>query len=218
MTSVDNHEAEGFHASAVSSLSSLCSDPSNLTDGTVLAATVILRLYEESKGESNLHVSHLVAAEKERLPARRNGEDTESHLLAGRVFAAMTHDPQRGETKLARAAFWIHQRQDVYHAISYQKPTRTRLDPGRLLESVESEDVHFWTRRSTLLAGQVADFCFGESRRSISAYHELERKLQDWWIAQPIAFRPLHYGVPDLDAGHVFPRILFALNSACESL
>lgn len=52
-TSQDDGRADMFHQKAISLLSTLMRDPAQLADGTGLAAVVILRLYEESKGTSD---------------------------------------------------------------------------------------------------------------------------------------------------------------------
>jgi hypothetical protein len=50
LEATSSSEAESFHDIAVANLLLLLSERTLLTDGAVLASTVILRLYEESKG------------------------------------------------------------------------------------------------------------------------------------------------------------------------
>jgi hypothetical protein len=50
-------EAEEFHEAAVGILLSLLRDRDKIADGAVLASTVILRLYEEAKGEARAAIT-----------------------------------------------------------------------------------------------------------------------------------------------------------------
>lgn len=147
--------------------------------------------------------------------ARQDGQDAESHLLGGHIFASMAREENQtsGSTKLAHAAWWIHQRQDVHRAIFHQSATRTEVDLHKLSELADPCDVYGWVRRAQALAGQVADFCFGDSVQSASVHDELESKLLDWSQRSSPAFTPLYHAERDLRAGRVFPEIRFALNS-----
>ncbi|KAF2494115.1 hypothetical protein BU16DRAFT_65063 [Lophium mytilinum] len=171
-------------------------DPSRLADGSGLASVVILRLYEESQ-------------------ARQDGQDAESHLLAGHVFAAtIASDDRQPATKLAQAAFWVHQRQDIFHAISRQKPVRTSVDESRLWDPGDSSDVHSWTRRAQKLAGQTADFCFGhETEPRGQQFEQLQRLLKQWSEQTWPSFQPLPLAGRGLTAAGMLPEIRFTVNA-----
>lgn len=153
------------------------------------------------------------------LIARQDGQDAESHLLAGHVFAAtIASDKQQPVTKLAKSAFWVHQRQDVFHSISQQKPTRTSLDVTHLWEPGDSDDIYTWTKRSQKLAGETADFCFGndEAQSRKQHFEDLQRMLTQWSELSWPAFQPVFFADSDLKTGRILPEIRFALNACCK--
>ncbi|KAI2676039.1 transcriptional regulator family: Fungal Specific TF [Penicillium roqueforti] len=196
-TGQNDGRADLFHRKAIDILLALMHDPVRLSDGAGLASVVILRLYEESK-------------------ARQDGQDAESHLLAGHVFAAtIASDKQQPVTKLAKSAFWVHQRQDVFHSISQQKPTRTSLDVTHLWEPGDSDDIYTWTKRSQKLAGETADFCFGndEAQSRKQHFEDLQRMLTQWSELSWPAFQPVFFADSDLKTGRILPEIRFALNA-----
>lgn len=119
----------------------------------------------------------------------------------------------------------MHQRQDVFVSISQHKPTRTSQSDTRLWDPGDPSDIFTWTRRSQRLAGETADFCFGDasspaasssSRDREVRYQELRQDLAEWSQQTSPTFQPLSFVQRDSDAGRVFPEIRFALNTCSE--
>lgn len=148
--------------------------------------------------------------------ARQDGQETDDHLVGGHVFAAMADEDHDNSTKLSHAAWWIHQRQDVYRAVYHQSPTRTEVDLDRLRDLADPSDVYSWVRRAQALAGEVVDFCFGSAPQSLEMHTMLKDRLQEWHLYSPTACAPLYYNDRDVSQGRPFPEIRFALNSSCQ--
>ncbi len=152
------------------------------------------------------------------ISALKDGHDTENHLLGGHLFVEIAQEGHGEWLRLGRAAYWIHQRQDVYSAIVHQSPPRTDLQWGHLSHVSDAMDLYSWTKRATALAGEVAGFCFGPNNTSTTIYVGLHQKITDWDDQSPAEFTPLYQGERDEAAGQFFPEIRFAMDPCCKSL
>lgn len=153
------------------------------------------------------------------MAAREEGHDAESHLLAGRIFAAtIASDEHRPWTRLAHAAFWIHQRQEVLHSITRQNMTRTSISISRSIfhEGADSADLYTWAKRAQALAGEVTDFCFDQDAQPrVQLFEQLQQRLQQWLEVTSPTFRPLLFFERDPAAGRILPEIRFSLKACC---
>lgn len=153
--------------------------------------------------------------------ARQDGLDPESHLLAGRVFSTMITDCRPvAWTRLTEASYWVHQRQDVFHAIMHQKPTRTSLSPhSNICLGTGTNDMYKLAKKAQLLAGETANFCFvvkdGSLMQRVSTFEDIHARLALWSDQTWPLFQPIRLAERDAAVGRILPEIRFALNSCC---
>jgi hypothetical protein len=150
-------------------------------DSALLAATVLLRTFEELD---------------------QDGRDDENYLLGGsRLFSTPNLALEGG---LRQACFWIYLRtpptspsecfphadngkgQDIYIAFVTRRPVRTDLDhhPHHLI----GDDDWTFANRITLLTAQVLRFSFS-GIRSGEEWARLKAEVDAWWHNRPYGFR-----------------------------
>lgn len=116
-------------------------------------------------------------------------------------------------TGLMEAAFWVHQRQDVYNAILNQRLPRTDLLWSGLDRSVSPAPENVWAKRATCLNADVVEFCFAVDS-SIKRYRKVMRDLDAWYTHKPETFEPVYFIPADLARGRFFPKICM-LSDVC---
>lgn len=146
----------------------------------------------------------------------KSGQDTERHLLGGYVFVTIAQDDRAQWSQLGKAAFWIHQRQDILSSLLRQIPPRADASLSLRFRPTDKHDIYAWTKKSTALASEVAGLCFGEDPPSTSMYEQLHQKLEEWYNTKPDAFTPLYYLERDPTGGRNFPEVKFSIDSCCE--
>jgi hypothetical protein len=129
----------------------------------------------------------------------------------------MAPDAENNRTELAQSAWWVHQRQDVYSSIRDKACTQTQLQLSQLEDVKDYSDDHAWIRRAQVIAGQVADFCFGLIEPQIAAFLELEQKVQEWFDRCPASLKPLLLNTNRIEGEWSLPEVRFALPSARTS-
>lgn len=142
------------------------------------------------------------------LSASVHGRDDARHLLGG--YASVTESQKNiiQETgPLGKAAFWIHQRQDVFNAIINQRLPRTDLDRSGLDRSVSVAEPNLWAKRATCLQAEVVSFCFGADNNSVEKFRHVARRLEEWDLYKPRIFTPVFYQDRDLSQGRFLPDI-----------
>ena len=123
----------------------------------------------------------------------------------------LQNDQNRRWEGIGRAAFWVHQRQDVYNALINQRIPKTDLTRSALDRSTASADEYTWAKRATCLNAEVVDFCFGPDAASIQRFTDVKNKLDAWDRCKPPAFTPVLYRERDPYRGLVFADIQFLL-------
>ncbi|KXL42448.1 hypothetical protein M433DRAFT_397020 [Acidomyces richmondensis BFW] len=186
-------EAERYHEQCVSLLLPMLQDKDSITDGAFLACSTILRFYEE-------------------ISAPVHGRDDARHLLGGYASVEATQKQSKSYVGLSNAAFWVHQRQDVYNALINQRVPRTDLSRAGLDRSMSPANECVWAKRATCLNADVVEFCFGVDSGSVSKYHAIMKNLDDWHLNVPDTFRPVYYRENDVASGRYFPDICLLLD------
>lgn len=145
--------------------------------------------------------------------ARREGIDAESHLLGGHIFATIMNEGPGILTKLANAAFWIHQRQDVFRSMWNQRATRTSVSHAMVNDIACSNDVYAWVRRATMLTGRIVDFCFGHVTNVMAVYHELQREVTEWFERSSPLLLPIQTHESGSGTDTILPELRFTTDA-----
>lgn len=119
-------------------------------------------------------------------------------------------------TPLKYAAFWIHQRQDVAHALINQRVPTTDLSRSGLDRSAGPADEYTWAKRTTCLQADCVEFCFGPNAANIDAYNAVLQKLADWYEHKPTSFAPVCWLEERPAEGRFFPEICVILDNASK--
>ncbi|KAI5786145.1 hypothetical protein FPQ18DRAFT_350269 [Pyronema domesticum] len=140
-----------------------------MVDDGMLAATVILRVYEQMNATlPSTDPEHHLSGSSALITACPPLRSTTSAPSPSTSFSTPLA-PGSG-TPLRKAAFWVYLRQDIYMAILNQR--RLKVDPGSFgdLDAVEDEAGVEWTdqerecmhaNRIVALTAGVIQFCYG---------------------------------------------------------
>ena len=210
-----------YHNTCLAYLIELSNDPEHMKDENLLAATIILRYYEE-------------------LDASLTGEDVESFLhtfqvfinaQANTAFPSLANDRRTGiqqgpwqhvplsdhrisyERSFRHAAFRMALRQEVTSAFMKQRAVRLPLDAWASQRCFKEAEDDVWTDRLILYSADVLQFCFGDEMPAGKTRTERWKELKEfedlWEIYKPISFSHIQYQEPHRSQGHCFPRIWY---------
>ncbi|KAJ5713221.1 uncharacterized protein N7483_010402 [Penicillium malachiteum] len=142
----------------------LLGDTNEVQDENLLAASVILRFYEE-------------------LDVPLVGVDDETYLKGTLFFLAAQAKEAVKERGLRNAAFWVGIRQKVHTALITQLPIKLDFSclTGSIYKTVESTDDSTWANRIVLHCAEILSFCYGDEDHSLHHYIELLEFSEDWY-------------------------------------
>ncbi|OIW32928.1 hypothetical protein CONLIGDRAFT_666340 [Coniochaeta ligniaria NRRL 30616] len=179
--------AERYYEESVRLLIPMLTDPSNAEHANLLAATVILRVYEQ-------------------MNVPMYGNDQECHLSGSTALVSASSPPP--SIGLRDAAFWVYLRQDIYMAILNQRPMKVDLSsipsPDAVCLTSQSSDC-MWARRMVAIMAHIVAFCFGDGDKSVSKWDELRALAHDWDARKPNSFEPYYWRDRDVEAGRYWP-------------
>ena len=184
---MDPMTADYFHHKCVKDMIPLLKDTNGVYDGKLLAATVILRMYEMLEASS---------------------EDLERHLLGSSSLIRLEGYSESWDP-LRKAAFWVYLRQDILWAEKNRRCTIVNLDEcfveGLSLFSDASDDT--WANRMYYLLAKVINLCYRHETISSVGWHLLLHDLESWREQLPPSFEPYFYLNPDTDESNPFPAV-----------
>ena len=184
---MDPVTADYYHHKCVKDMIPLLKDTEGVRDGKLLAATVILRMYEMLESSS---------------------EDLERHLLGSSSLISLESYNESWDS-LRKAAFWIFLRQDILWAEKNRRCTIINLDKsfvgGIPLFSDATDDT--WANRIYYLLAKVINLCYGQDSISPIEWHMTLHNLENWRRRLPSSFEPYFYLDPDSDESNPFPAI-----------
>ncbi|KAL4897504.1 hypothetical protein BDV59DRAFT_208372 [Aspergillus ambiguus] len=198
MNSVPPNAADEYHERCIAILlPGLENKGFQLDLETLLAATVILRLFEQ-------------------ISSHNPSNDQQRHLLAGSVYIG-SHIDCATSGGLAEAAFWVFVMQDIQFALAYRNPLRLTISPftdnlrQKWAESMYETD-RDWTHRAIWLLAETINYCYGrDSPLPIDPFdaEDLKMKICAWEAERPDSFRALHFSPPNPAIGRPFPVVWF---------
>ncbi|KAJ6037026.1 hypothetical protein N7540_001305 [Penicillium herquei] len=170
----------------------LSGDTDEVQDENLLAASVVLRFYEE-------------------LDVPLVGVDDETYLQGTLFFLAAQAKEAVKDRGLRNAAFWVGIRQKANTALITQLPIKLDFScfAGSIYKTVESTDDSTWANRIVLHCAEILSFCYGDDGHSLSHYIKLLEFSEDWHRCKPPSFSPIYHQAPDYSKKEVFPQIWF---------
>jgi hypothetical protein len=182
---VDPTVADAYHQECVTQMIPQLQDEAGVLEDALLAATVLLRMYEIMKGM---------------------GQGDNQYHLWGASSLVSIQKINVNTRNLRHTAFWAYLRQDVTIALATNQPTKLNLEScGVELEFTEVDD-DIWTNRMTFLLAKTVNFCFGPDEKTMERWTTLKGEVDLWKERAPASFKPF-YTQPHGIHGEPFPSI-----------
>lgn len=188
LSTEETSEASAYYSKSVSLLIDVLSDP-QAYDENVLAAVVLLRMYEE-----------------------RSINDDRCHLLGQqRLISSMAGFLHVGG--LGEAASWVSLRQDIYVSIVSKQPISIDLRIYEQSHAFERRDDGAWSNVMVYIFARVLALVFAPAhQQSTAEWQELEMKIDEWYITKPKSFDPISFYRPTSSKDRSY-REIWMLNS-----
>jgi hypothetical protein len=184
--SYDSFASTRYHQECLKYIIPMLNDTAAVSDESLFAATIILRVLEEMD-----------------MP----DTDSQGHLLGIQVFVN-ARDPYL-EGGLSEAAFWVGLRQEIYSALMKCKPIQLNLVHHIVDRSVAPTSDHSWANRAVVHCADVLNCCFADSGISKALWKELKKHNERWQESKPPGFTPSYYKEADRSKREVFPEIWY---------
>lgn len=171
----DGLEAEEFHEKCLNILI-LFSNEVTILDENLLAATVLLRVYEE-------------------LSAPLDGADEERHL-SGISAYLNSLNVSTIHIDIRNTAFWPYLRQDLYSSILSSSPLKLKpkFYPLNCLYEASNDDC-VWSNHAICIFANIVNFCYnGSDTKSRESWKVLEAHSERWHEHLPSGFGPVYFG------------------------
>ncbi|KAK4944891.1 hypothetical protein LTR10_015810 [Elasticomyces elasticus] len=209
-----------YHNACIAYLIKLSNDPEQVRDENLLAASVILRYYEEIDtaftGEDNetfLHTFQIfVRAQANPYSYILDNGQNPEYLRPGSA-AGIYENALSYLKSFQHAAFRIALRQETTIAFLKQRAVRLPLETWSILQGFDEVEDFIWADRHLFHCANVLQFCFGpdggSGKTQTERWKELKRFEDQWDKAKPLSFAPIHYQEPDRSKGECLPHIWY---------
>ncbi|RAK99412.1 uncharacterized protein BO80DRAFT_456449 [Aspergillus ibericus CBS 121593] len=177
-----------YQTLCISHLVALSGDPTEIQNEDLLAASVILRFYEE-------------------FNAALAGGDVGTHLRGTQVFLNAQGATALRQGGLQLAAFWIGIRQEFRKAFLEQRVVELDLSccDTSIYRQLDPADDATWANRAVLHCVDTLTYCYGDGCQTPWRYDQLCEYSRQWQARTPPTFDPLYCRPPNLSKGEVFP-------------
>jgi len=164
--------AEYFHSACIELLIPALSDQTSAADPDLLAATVILRIYEQLNATG----------------------DDERHLWGTTALVDLQpHHNAPTAGGIRQAAFWVFIRQDIYMALVQQRPMGCNMEGFNVQVTYEAKDDATWANWAIWICGLIINYCFGPGEKTWETWQHLNSMMDTWELRKPQAFVPYFY-------------------------
>ncbi|KAH6662721.1 fungal-specific transcription factor domain-containing protein [Halenospora varia] len=184
VSTYDEREGPHYYSECISLLIPTISQVEEDCDENILAATVILRMYEET-----------------------SVEDTRCHLLGStRLVNSITRFSSSGG--LGEAASWVILRQVIYISLVSKEPMSIQLENYEQSHSFLKQDDYSWTNIMVLLFAKVLSIVFiPQENVSAADWLGLEAAIEKWNVSRPDTFNQLSVHEGAFAKQGAFPEI-----------
>ncbi|KAK5549776.1 hypothetical protein LTR23_000067 [Exophiala sp. CCFEE 6169] len=197
----DSSLAERYHEECISLLIPALNDPNVTADETMLAALVILRLYEHLQFSDLFQGHHLL------------GTSAFVRSVMGNTVPDCSHG-------LQEASFWGYFRQCLYVACVNCEPLKFDISIYQIEMKLSTpctatlpttEEESKWCKWITWILAEVVEFCFGPQgplmtlEEAQSSWRELVSKVDMWESNKPSSFQAIAFLDRDPEKHRLFP-------------
>lgn len=208
-----------YYLATVAYLRVLCHDAIHTQDEDLLAATVIIRFYEElleaKDGSSEDQLARpfqlfvaAQAAPKDVFPMPFERCD----FRVRGTFDSVRYQAESYLRSYKHSSFRIALRQECQRALLTRQDVQLPLDAWKLLEGFDEAEDLVWTDRHLYHYARVLQFCFspeGPGASKTARWHELRDFERVWEEVRPLSFSPYHQTQPERAEGQVFPLLWY---------
>lgn len=219
MPNLDKVSTLKYYQATISYLRVLCTNEEYSRDEDLLAATVILRFYEELDGSISGNSEGLLSRPFQLFVAAQARPALAAHVPFDQydftqpgVFTSIRHLAEPYLKGFQHASFRIALRQECQRAILAREEVQLPLQAWTLLEGFDDAEDVVWTDRHLFHYANVLQFCFshreiGKSRNQ--RWQELRDFEAQWDAARPLSFSHYLKKEPHRAQGEVFPQIWY---------
>ncbi|KAF2405011.1 hypothetical protein EJ06DRAFT_468410, partial [Trichodelitschia bisporula] len=181
--------AERYYDECLNELIPLLSDSASVQDENLLAATIILRFYEEMESPTS-------------------SPGLQSHHLTGAQAFISAREGNAHGSGLGQAAFWVGLRMELFFAISNSCPVLSTIDLSAIECSLDPADDCTWANRMVRHCAEALRYCFSDGTHQVADYHQMVQYCTEWMKHKPWSFTPLYYRAPDSENSFPIVRVL----------
>jgi len=219
LPNLDDVSTLKYYQATISYLRVLCTNEEYSRDEDLLAATVILRFYEELEGSISGNSTGLlsrpfqlfVAAQAKPALAAQVPFEQYDFRQPGR-FAGIRHLAEPYLKGYQHASFRIALRQECQRALLAREEVQLPLQAWTLLEGFDEAEDLVWTDRHLFHYANVLQFCFSQrdmGKPKLQHWQELRDFELAWDEARPLSFSHYLKKEPNRAIGEVFPQIWY---------
>lgn len=219
MPRLDEAQAIRYQNASIAYLKELCNHPEHVQDEDLLAATVILRYYEEfdsalggDRAESVMRPFQLFVTAQAYPTFLSQLQYGALDFSVPGTYASMRQEVESHLQSYQHASFRIALRQECARAFMKQQPIGLDLQAWSVLESFDEAEDFVWADRHLYHLARVLQFCFDNETRGqqhTRRWEELSQWNKLWEENKPFSFAAIHYKEPDRTSGEVLPEIWF---------
>lgn len=195
--------AQHYYTQAVQLMIPELNRPVDDLSEEVLAAAVLLRLYEERAARADRDLVSVATG-----PGHRPGTDKRTHLLGSSRLLESIPGVSRGG--LAEACAWVVLRQDMMVSLTQSEPLCLPLESLQSSRSFVNEDPQSLANRIVFLCGKILFHAFQPDRRpdNVAWWDEVAAEVAAWYQNKPWHFQPTW--VEEQGGGSAFPTLRMA--------
>lgn len=201
---VDPVLADVYHTKCIGMLITLINEELSATNDDVLAAAVILRKFEEMRGQSLPAIDETSTDLKLGYVTE---QDCGNHLLG--VSALFNSRSCAIAGGLAEAAFWQFVRQDAFLSLYLRQPPKIVFPKQYFLFSVSPAPDNGWANRIIFSTVMILTYCFSDQAKSLAAWQDLKQQVNAWASWRPDSFTPTFFEVSFASDGRHWPVMQF---------
>lgn len=219
MPRLDDRQAIKYQNASIAYLKELCKTPEHLKDEDLLAATVILRYYEEldsslgdDRDESIMRPFSLFVAAQAEPFFQTHANYTPLDFSIPGSFSSVRSDAEGYLKSYQRACIRIALRQECARAFMKQQAIGLPLEKWSMLHGFDEAEDIVWADRHLHHLAHVLQFCFTEDSQGqwgSKRWSELKSFEKQWEDNKPISFAAIHYKRPNLTTGDALPEIWY---------
>ena len=207
-----------YYLATTAYLRVLCDNEAHTKDVDLLAATVIIRFYEElMEATSGTSADQLVRpfqlfVAAQAAPNVFDQPFTHYDFRQSGTFDSVRHAAEEYLKSYQHSSFRIALRQECQRALLARQNVQLPLQSWKLLEGFDDAEDLIWTDRHLYHYARVLQFCFSTEDSVVPRtvrWQELRKFEKVWEEVRPLSFSPYNHSPADRVEGRAFPLLWY---------